>query len=119
MESRETDGNMSIRAALFFAAQVGFTRAQFNSSASYCTTDMNNLRSVAYTDSHGKSPDGYCYSHVADYIDAVGYGGIDKGGFDAAIPSAYWTYAYQFAEYLNTGKRMQLVTIETIEAFIP
>jgi len=41
--------------------------------------------------------------HVADYIDAVGYGGIDKNGFNEAIPPAYYTYAYQFAEYLNTG----------------
>ena len=31
---------------------------------------------------------------------AVGYGGIDKGGFNDAIPPAYWQYAYQFA-----GKR--------------
>ena len=31
------------------------------------------------------------------FSSAVGYGGIDKGGFNDAIPPAYWQYAYQFA----------------------
>ena len=53
--------------------------------------------------------------HVADYIDAVGYGGIDKNGFDAAIPSAYWTYAYQFAEYLNTGNNAANLCLSNIQ----
>ena len=70
-------------------------------NASYCSSDMNSMESYAGANSRGKYPDGRCYSHVADYIDAVGYGGISKGGFNDAIPSAYWQYAYQFAEYLN------------------
>ena len=37
----------------------------------------------------GKRPDGRCYSHVANYIDETGYGGISKNGFDAAIPSQH------------------------------
>lgn len=50
-----------------------------------------------------KSPDGKCYSHVADYIDAVGFGGINAGHFNDCIPPAYWNEAHQFADYLNTG----------------
>ena len=68
-----------------------------------CGTDEKNLNNEAKSHSQGKSPDGKCYSHVADYIDAVGFGGINKGHFNDAIPSAYWSYAYQFAEYLNQG----------------
>lgn len=66
-----------------------------------CQSDMNNLLNVAYQDSHGKRPDGRCYSHVANYIDETGYGGIQKGGFDSAIPPAYWSEAHDFADYLN------------------
>ena len=67
----------------------------------YCHTDMNNLLYTAKVNSKGKWPDGYCYSHVADYIDANGYGGIAKNGFDDAIPPAYWGEAHDFADYLN------------------
>lgn len=84
--------------------------------ASYCSSDMNALDSYAKSDSQGKHPDGYCYSHVADYIDAVGYGGINKGGFDDAIPSQYWTYAYQFAEYLNTGNNAADLCLQNIQS---
>lgn len=56
-----------------------------------------------------------CYSHVADYIDAVGYGGINKNGFDDAIPPAYWQYAYQFAEYLNTGNNAANLCLENVQ----
>ena len=62
---------------------------------------MDNLKHEAKSNSVGKYPDGRCYSHVADYIDAVGYGGIAKGGFNDAIPSAYWAEAHDFADYLN------------------
>lgn len=91
-------------------------RVRSNLTSSYCSTDEANLESVAYEDSYGKSPDGYCYSHVADYIDEVGYGGIDVGGFDDAIPSAYWTYAYQFAEYLNTDDNAAELCLENIQS---
>ena len=66
-----------------------------------CQADMQRLESIAQSASSGKRPDGRCYSHVADYIDQSGYGGISKGGFDAAIPSSYWREAHQFADYLN------------------
>lgn len=69
--------------------------------AGVCQSDMTNLESIAKSGSVGRKPDGRCYSHVADYIDASGYGGIAKGGFDTAIPSSYWAEAHQFADYLN------------------
>jgi hypothetical protein len=62
---------------------------------------MSRLESFAKSDSSGRRPDGRCYSHVSNYIDSVGYGGIPKGGFDNSIPSAYWAEAHQFADYLN------------------
>jgi len=88
----------------------------FSGAVSYCSSDEKNLNNVAEKDSKGKSPDGQCYSHVADYIDAVGYGGIDKGGFNDAIPPAYWQYAYQFAEYLNTGDNAAELCLENVQS---
>jgi hypothetical protein len=70
-------------------------------SLNECQPDMTNLLNVARDNSRGKRPDGRCYSHVSDYIDQVGYGGISKNGFDKAIPSAYWSEAHDFADYLN------------------
>lgn len=106
--------------ALLFGTTHGLLaqrlRAGGNLTSSYCTTDESNLQATAYADSYGKSPDGYCYSHVADYLDETGYGGIAVGGFDDAIPSAYWTYAYQFAEYLNTGSNAADLCLENIQA---
>ena len=66
-----------------------------------CASDMSRLESTARAYAQGRSPLGRCYAKVADYIDASGYGGISKGGFDAAIPSAYWAEAHDFADYLN------------------
>lgn len=68
-----------------------------------CRSDESNIYGVSKHDSQGRSPDGRCYSHVADYIDSTGYGGINPGGFDDAIPPAYWAEAHQFADYLNKG----------------
>lgn len=82
----------------------------------YCSSDESSLNSYAKQRSQGKSPDGMCYSHVADYIDAVGYGGIDKGGFNDAIPPQYWTYAYQFAEYLNQGNNAAELCLENVQS---
>ncbi|TNE48961.1 MAG: hypothetical protein EP343_13850 [Deltaproteobacteria bacterium] len=64
---------------------------------------MQDMLRFSRNDSIGRRPDGYCYSHVADYIDRVGYGKIPKWGFNASIPGAYWSEARQFAEYLNQG----------------
>lgn len=74
------------------------------------------MKSASKADSQGKSPDGMCYSHVSGYIDAHGYGGIGAGRFDAFIPSAYWTYAHQFADYLNkdgNAARLGLANIQS------
>ena len=84
-------------------------------TAAYCTSDCNNIESYAKSHSQGKSPDGYCYSHVADYIDATGFGGIDKNGFNDAIPPQYWQYAYQFAEYLNKGSNAADLCLENAQ----
>lgn len=89
--------------------------AAISTVAAYCGSDESRITSIAKKDSQGKSPDGMCYSHVADYIDASGYGGINKGGFDDAIPSAYWQYAYQFAEYLNTGNNAANLCLENVQ----
>lgn len=77
---------------------------------------MSIMQSVSKADSQGKHPDGMCYSHVSGYIDAQGYGGISAGHFDASIPSAYWEYAHQFADYLNkdgNAARLGLANIQS------
>jgi hypothetical protein len=66
---------------------------------------MRRLLAVARMASAGKPLDGFCYLHVATYIDQVGYGGIPAGGFAAAIPTAYRAEAHQFADYLNQGQQ--------------
>ena len=83
--------------------------------ARQCSTDENNIRNYAKNDSEGKSPDGRCYSHVADYIDATGYGGICKNGFNDAIPSAYWAEAHDFADYLNQGDNAAQLNLKNIQ----
>ena len=55
-----------------------------------CQKDMDALKQEAKEGSLGFSNDGHSYSHVADFIDASGYGGIQKGGFNEAIPQGYW-----------------------------
>ena len=62
---------------------------------------MKALLSVARQGSAGKVPDGRSYSHVADYIDSVGYGGIKKGNFNAVIPAYFWSHAVDLANFLN------------------
>jgi len=83
---------------------------------------MSRLESISKSASSGRTPDGRCYSHVADYIDASGYGGIAKGGFDAAIPPAYWSEAHQFADYLNmngNAARLGMANVQTSVANNP
>lgn len=81
-----------------------------------CTSDMNNLEGYARRMSQGFRPDGRCYSHVADFLDATGFGGINRNGFNAAIPSSYWQYAYQFAEFLNQGNNAANLCLENRQA---
>ena len=57
-----------------------------------------------------------CYTHVADYIDATGYGGIKPGGFNNAIPPAYYQYARDFADYLNQGSNAAKLCLKNIKS---
>lgn len=75
---------------------------------------MDALKAEAKAGSAGYAPDGRCYSHVADFIDATGYGGIEKGGFNDAIPSDYWAEAHMFADYLNTGSNAEDLHLKNI-----
>lgn len=75
---------------------------------------MDALKAEAKAGSAGYYPDGRCYSHVADFIDATGYGGIKKGGFNDAIPSSYWAEAHDFADYLNTGTNAADLNLKNI-----
>lgn len=53
---------------------------------------------------------------MADYIDATGYGGISKGGFNDAIPQAYWAEAHDFADYLNMDNNAERLGLKNIAA---
>lgn len=59
-----------------------------------------------------------CYSHVSGYIDSDGYGGIKPGHFDDSIPSAYWTYAHDFADYLNKNGNAARLGMENIQSSV-
>ena len=75
---------------------------------------MDHLKLEAYNGSYGYAPDGRCYAHVADFIDATGYGGIAIGGFNDAIPSAYWAEAHDFADYLNKDGNAERLGLKNI-----
>ena len=79
--------------AMLYAQSVGVNAFSGNTA---CEIDMKNIEHLAQSQSEGRRPDGRCYSHVSSYIDKVGYGGISKGGFDRAIPSAYWAEVRYF-----------------------
>lgn len=95
------------------------TAVSFAPASAVCQPDMSRLESIAQSGSSGKRPDGRCYSHVADYIDQSGYGGIAKGGFDSAIPSAYWSEAHQFADYLNKDGNAARLNLEKMSLTNP
>ena len=77
---------------------------------------MNALLAEAKAGSEGYPPDGRCYSHVADFIDQTGYGGIERGGFNDAIPSEYWAEAHDFADYLNKDDNAEKLGLKNIQA---
>ena len=62
---------------------------------------MKGLWAMAREGSVGYTPDSRSYSHVADFIDAAGYGGIIKGSFNDFIPEQYWSETLDFASFLN------------------
>ena len=76
---------------------------------------MDNLKQEAKEGSLGFSLDGRSYSHVADFIDASGYGGIQKGGFNDAIPQGYWAQAHSFADYLRQGDNAKQLGLKNIQ----
>lgn len=98
---------------LALASLMAVANAQWDddSSGGGCPSNLNDIYNVAKRDSQGRKPDGRCYSHVADYIDATGFGGIRKNGFNNAIPSSYWAEAHDFADYLNKGNNAQKLGI--------
>ena len=63
---------------------------------------MDNLLAYAKADSAGKQTIPHqSHSKVQDYIDAVGYGGIEKGEFNDELPSSVWKSSSDFAIYLQ------------------
>ena len=87
-----------------------------DSGAPVAGNGSQSLLEVARRNSVGKRPDGRCYQHVANYIDQAGFCGIQKNGFNAAIPAGYHAEARQFAEYLNQGdnaSRLGIVKLGT------
>ena len=64
---------------------------------------MNNLLAAARTSSAGRRPDGMCYSHVAKFLDRVGYGNVGGGNFNNVVPPTHYAEARQFAEFANKG----------------
>jgi peptidoglycan hydrolase-like protein with peptidoglycan-binding domain len=75
---------------------------------------MARLLSHARGQAAGRRPMGWCYREVSKYIDAVGFGRIGRGQFDAKIPPAYWGYARNFAEYLNQGNNAARLGIKNL-----
>jgi hypothetical protein len=63
------------------------------------------LLELARSSSVGKRPDGYCYRHVSDWIEQVGFCGItpEDGFRGGVIPANYLPYARHFADYMNQG----------------
>jgi hypothetical protein len=63
------------------------------------------LLELATRSSVGRNPDGYCYRHVSDWIEQVGFCGITpednfRGG---VMPASFLPYARHFADYMNQG----------------
>ena len=69
-----------------------------------CESEMNKFEAYSRRQSEGRRPDGRCYFHVANFIDAMGYGGITKNGFNNCVGSQYHAYAYQFHSAIGSGK---------------
>lgn len=69
-----------------------------------CESEMNEFEAYSRRKSEGRRPDGRCYFHVANFIDAMGYGGIKKNGFNSCVGSQYHSYAYQFHSAIGSGK---------------
>ncbi len=78
------------------------------------SAQMARILAVAQSRAGSQRPGGWCYRAVSTYIDATGYGRISRGGFGRAIPSGYWSYARQFADYLNMGDNARRLGIKRL-----
>jgi len=75
---------------------------------------MKELWAMARDGSIGFKPDSDSYLHVADFIDAVGFGGIKKGTFNEVIPQQYWSKTLDFAKFLNMNKNAEKLNLKNI-----
>ena len=62
--------------------------------------EMINLLATARARSAGKRPDGYCYTHVADYLEKFG---LKYGRFGAGAPALSGRYAKNFASLVDAN----------------
>ena len=69
-----------------------------------CERELQEFEAYCRSKSVTNRPDGRCYFHVANFIDAMGYGGISKNGFNSCVGSQYHKYAYQFHSAIGNGK---------------
>ena len=69
-----------------------------------CENELNEFEAYCRSQSERHRPDGRCYFHVANFIDAMGYGGIAKNGFNNCVGSQYHRYAYQFHSAIGAGR---------------
>lgn len=105
------DGACSRRRVAVVATPV--VRADLQVSA-WGQRQMRRLLDVARAGSAGKPIDGFCYLHVSTYIATVGYGAIKPGGFQAAIPPAYYAEARMFAAYANRGANARRLGLQRL-----
>lgn len=76
---------------------------------------MAALLQTARTASEGRSPDGRCYTHVANFLDRTGFGKVARDGFNAAVPAAYWPEARNFAEYANQPGKLEQLGLQRLD----
>ena len=79
-------------------------RQSTNGGGMACESEMNKFEAYSRRQSEGHRPDGQCYKHVANFIDAMGYGGIKKNGFNSCVDFKFHRYAYQFHSAIGSGR---------------
>ncbi len=72
--------------------------------------------SIAERNSEGNKPDGKSYFHIANYIDANGYGGIQKGHFKDAIDYKFWEEPRNLADFLNMNDNAAKLGLKNIQS---
>lgn len=74
---------------------------------------MQRMLSKAKGHSEGHAPDGRCYFHVANYIDELGYGGLNHVG--SQLPGDKLGLARHFAEHMNAPGNADRAGIQRID----